>query len=234
MTMSEDDKAEGRLAKLRKPFVANQVSKLPKPTKQQTEAVKANYREGIRCDLCGSWHHPSVVHLDYVGHAAVTDRLLDVDPAWSWEPMSIGDDGLPRLDGDGGLWIRLTICGVTRLGYGDAQGKVGADAMKERIGDAIRNASMRFGVALDLWHKGDLHADDEEKTTSAAAALPAITKQKLDELCRKSIPLIESGKRKPDDLLAAWKTKYTLTPEDERLVKAMVKAMGEPGPAPND
>ena len=31
--------------------------------------------------------------------------------------------------------------------------------MKERIGDALRNAAMRFGAALDLWHKGDLHAD---------------------------------------------------------------------------
>jgi hypothetical protein len=32
--------------------------------------------------------------------------------------------------------------------------------MKERIGDALRNAAMRFGAALDLWHKGDLHGDD--------------------------------------------------------------------------
>ena len=31
------------------------------------------------------------------------------------------------------------------------------------IGDAIRNAGMRFGMALDLWHKGDLHADDGDE-----------------------------------------------------------------------
>lgn len=60
------------------------------------------------------------------------------------------------------MWIRLTVCGVTRLGYGDAQGKTGGDAMKERIGDALRNAAMRFGAALDLWHKGILHMDEEE------------------------------------------------------------------------
>jgi hypothetical protein len=70
---------------------------------------------------------------------------------------------LPVIDADGGMWIRLTICGVTRLGYGDAQGKTGGNATKERIGDALRNAAMRFGAALDLWHKGDLHEAEEAK-----------------------------------------------------------------------
>jgi hypothetical protein len=32
------------------------------------------------------------------------------------------------------------------------------------IGDALRNAAMRFGVALDLWHKGELHPDGEGAT----------------------------------------------------------------------
>lgn len=152
-----------QLKKLREPFPPNQVSKLPKPTKQQTDEVKQNYKNGERCAICGGWHHPKVVHLDYVGHAALTDRLLDVDPTWAWEPIALDSNGLPAIDKDGGLWIRLTICGVTRLGYGDAQGKTGGDAMKERIGDALRNAAMRFGAALDLWHKGDLHLDDDEK-----------------------------------------------------------------------
>lgn len=146
---------------MRSPFKEHQIGKLPKPTKAQTEEVKQNYRAGVRCSICGTWHHPNVVHLDYVGHAAVTDRLLDADPNWSWEPMTFSPDGLPLLDKDGGMWIKLTVCGVTRLGYGDAGGKQGPDAMKERIGDAIRNAAMRFGTALELWHKGELHVDDE-------------------------------------------------------------------------
>lgn len=100
--------------------------------------------------------------LAYVGHAALTDRLLQADPAWSWEPLACDERGLPALDEAGGLWIRLTVCGVTRLGYGDAGQKKGGDAMKERIGDALRNAAMRFGAALDLWHKGDLHKDEDE------------------------------------------------------------------------
>jgi hypothetical protein len=151
------------LALLREPFPSNQISKLPKPTKKQTEEVKADYRKGIRCTICGTWHHPDVVHLDYVGHAALTDRLLNTDPNWTWEPMALGQDGYPVIDRDGGMWIKLTVCGVTRLGYGDAQGKTGGDAMKERIGDALRNAAMRFGAALDLWHKGDLHAHDHDE-----------------------------------------------------------------------
>ena len=88
--------------------------------------------------------------LDYVGHAAVTDRLLTVDPEWSWEPLALDERGLPALDKSGNLWIKLTICGVTRLGVGDGK------SAKEAIGDAIRNAAMRFGVALDLWAKENL------------------------------------------------------------------------------
>lgn len=152
--------ASDALAKLRAPFPPHQISKLPKPTKAQTDAVKADFKKGARCRICGTWHHPDVVHLDYVGHAALTDRLLDTDPAWSWEPAALVD-GLPAFDRNGGLWIRLTVCGVTRLGYGSADGKSGGDAVKEIIGDALRNAAMRFGAALDLWHKGDLHLDDD-------------------------------------------------------------------------
>ena len=144
------------LALMRAPFPEHQISKLPKPLKKDAPKGK--------CNECGGWHGLPAVHLDYVGHAALTARLLDADAAWSWEPMSIDAAGLPALDRDGGMWIRLTVCGVSRLGYGDAQGKSGGDAMKERIGDALRNAAMRFGAALDLWHKGDLYRDDPEPT----------------------------------------------------------------------
>ena len=152
------------LALLREPFPANQISKLPKPTKKQTEEVRADFKRGIRCVLCGQWHHKDVVHLDYVGHAALTDRLLDCDPEWNWEPVAFDEKGAPAVDQAGGMWIKLTVCGVTRLGYGDADGKQGGNAVKERIGDALRNAAMRFGAALDLWHKGELHVDDVDIT----------------------------------------------------------------------
>lgn len=94
--------------------------------------------------------------LAYVGHAAASDRLLKVDPDWTWEPFALDDRGLPALDPEGNLWIRLTVCGVTRPGVGDGK------TAKERIGDAIRNAAMRFGVALDLWAKEDLSSNGDE------------------------------------------------------------------------
>lgn len=117
------------------------------------------------------------VQLDYVGHAAVTDRLLSVDPEWNWEPLATDLAGLPALDDNGNLWIRLTVGGVTRLGVGDGRN------MKERIGDALRNAAMRFGVALDLWSKDELESHVEhpelknDKPSAPAVAPPA---KKLD------------------------------------------------------
>src|SRR3546814_16384924 len=94
--------------------------------------ICADFKKGIRCKLCGAWHHPDVVHLDYVGHAALTDRLLDTDPEWSWEPVAFTEQGLPAFDQSGGLWIKLTVCGVTRLGYGHAAGKPNQDRTHER------------------------------------------------------------------------------------------------------
>jgi hypothetical protein len=163
------------LALLREPFPANQISKLPKATKRQTDEVRADFKKGIRCQLCGQWHHPDAVHLDYVGHAALTDRLLDCDLAWNWEPVATREDGTPAFDANGGMWIKLTVCGQTRLGYGHPDGKTGGDAIKECIGDALRNAAMRFGAALDLWHKGDLHgpAHDEETDKAVTDPTPA-------------------------------------------------------------
>ena len=156
------------LALLRAPFAAKHISKLPKPTKAQTDMVRQDFKAGIRCSSCGAWHHPDVVHLDYVGHAALTDRLLDADLNWNWEPVAVTPDGMPMLDANGGLWIRLTVCGMTRLGYGSAAQKNTGDTgdyIKELIGDALRNAAMRFGAALDLWHKDNLHDDVADATT---------------------------------------------------------------------
>ncbi len=142
--------------KLREPFPPSAIGKLPKPTKRDNPKGK--------CEECGGWHGLPAVHLDYVGHAATTDRLLSVDPEWTWEPMARGETGEPLMT-NGGMWILLTVCGVTRPGWGDGQ------SMKEIIGDAIRNAAMRFGVALDLWAKEDLH-DDAQRGNGVAAAQP--------------------------------------------------------------
>jgi hypothetical protein len=107
--------------------------------------------------------------LDYVSHAWVTDRLLKVDPQWNWEPVAFDEQGLPLFDENGGLWIRLTILGVTRYGYGEPQGRDRYDSKKGAIGNALRNAAMRFGVALDLWAKESTENAPRGRTEPAKA-----------------------------------------------------------------
>jgi hypothetical protein len=140
--MSEMTDAKAK--ELRKAFPKAAIGKLPKPYK--ADSARGN------CKECGGYHGLPAVHLDYVGHAATTDRLLAVDPEWTWRPFTAEEvTALPPKLRDAGLWIYLTVCGITRPGVGDGK------SAKECIGDAIRNAAMRYGVALDLWAKEDLH-----------------------------------------------------------------------------
>lgn len=123
---------------LRKPFDKSEIDRIPK--------------DGVT--------------LDYVGHASVTKRLLDADPDWTWEPLGLDPSGAPAItiiNGEASLWIKLTVGGVTRIGVGcesthvlwKGVEKTRTNLNKQLISDAIRNAAMRFGVALDLWKKHD-------------------------------------------------------------------------------
>ena len=85
------------LKMLREPFPAHQISKLPKESKAQADERKSNRDSAINCTVCGGWHHRRAVHLDYVGHAALTDRLLDTDVEWNWEPVAWTPDGRELL-----------------------------------------------------------------------------------------------------------------------------------------
>ena len=141
------------LAKLQAPFAADQIELLPKYTGKKVDG-KIPRDAYKKCSECGGYHPFPCVHLSYVGHAGITMRLLDVDPEWTWEPMAINASGTPQM-ADGGMWIRLTVLGITRIGFGDSDGKSGPSATKELIGDAIRNAAMRFGVGTYLWSKSE-------------------------------------------------------------------------------
>lgn len=133
-------------AALRAPFPPEAIGKIPKG---------------------GTW-------LDYVGHAAVTDRLLQVDPEWKWTPAAGGEMGnllITQRGNDSVMWIELTVCGVSRYGVGIVPTK-SFELEKQLISDAIRNAAMRFGVALDLWSKEDLHASSENAEGAGSRAQP--------------------------------------------------------------
>ncbi|MBW3663534.1 MAG: hypothetical protein KY469_10580 [Actinobacteria bacterium] len=163
---------EAGLAKLREPFGPDATDKLPRGVDKS--------KPKARCGVCNGWHEPASIHLDYVGHAQVTARLLDIDACWTWEPFSVDEQGQPALvrntKGEPiGLWIRLTVCGMTRPGFGELPASKGADGIKEAIGDAIRNAAMRFGVALELWAKGDLASDEQPPSPQQQAQVPSPT-----------------------------------------------------------
>jgi hypothetical protein len=141
------------------------------------------------------------LQLDYVSHAWVTDRLLQVDPAWSWKPLAFTDSGLPAFDSNGGLWIELTVCGVTRYGYGEPQGRDKFDQTKGAIGNAIRNAAMRFGVALDLWAKEQPAPVEAKPTPKATKELSTATQKMVERIkvagslveLSEVVPLIQGG-----------------------------------------
>jgi hypothetical protein len=173
MTDKQWDEPAEALARLREPFPAEQIGKLPK----------------------------GGITLDFVGHGFITQRLLDVDPFWHWEPFALDGLGLPLLDESGGLWIRLTVCGVTRIGYGDAGGRKGPNAVKEAIGDALRNAGMRFGLALELWCKG---ADPD------APAAPAKPKSPADTAREQLLKLATANKLDPRKLGQRFANDYGL------------------------
>lgn len=95
--------------------------------------------------------------VDYIGHAAITDRLNQAAPGWTYrvEPVVItGKDGLPHVMA---VFGTMTVGGVTRQEVGDVEhmSRYG-DELKKAISDFICRGAMRFGVGLDLWSKEDL------------------------------------------------------------------------------
>ena len=150
--MSEGN--EEKWARLREPFPSDMLELLPKPTERENPKGRCD-RPDVNGFFCGGWHGLPAVHLTYVGHAGITMRLQEVDPEWSWEPIGHDADGLPLVK-DGCLWIYLTVLGVRRIGVGDAVGSLpGPMATKVIVGDALRNAAMRFGIGAYLWSKSE-------------------------------------------------------------------------------
>jgi hypothetical protein len=167
-----DDVNDEAAKALRAPFPEKLIGKLPRVTCKacSDKSSRCEKHSKTKCQTCGAFISTAHIHLDFVGHAAATDRLLTVDPEWTWEPAAFADDGAPLIRREGGeasLWIRLTVAGTTRYGVGIAPAN-SDELEKKLISDAIRNAAMRFGVALDLWAKEDLSSQHEDEQSVAA------------------------------------------------------------------
>lgn len=153
------------LEKLREPFPPEVIGKLPKVScRECTNAHKAGKEtcpkhKKVRCDVCGNYLTDAHIHLDFVGHAEVRDRLMSVDPGWKLEPLALDEQGLPvikeSLSGNEWvLWVKLTVAGETKIGVGSVTKDVN-DIEKQLTGDALRNVARDFGVAIDLWKKSE-------------------------------------------------------------------------------
>ena len=144
------------------------------------------------------------VQLQFLGHAATTRALIESDPFWNWEPLAVGADGAPLIKQQGSrlvLWGRLTLHGVSRVCVGTCA-NTAFEPEKELVGDCLRNGAMRFGVALNLWAKGDWDLDPspvgvvEQPSASPSAAAPTPTPDLR--------PVIEAARR---DMTAAQKAR---------------------------
>ena len=199
------------LERLREKFPKEVEGILPKP-------YKADSQKG-NCNVCGGYHGLPAAHLPFVGHAAITDRLLAVDPGWTWDFVATDPNtGMPLLDSEKNLWITLTVCGVTRKGCGDGP------SMKVRIGDALRNAAMRFGVALYLWTKDELESDvaeSDEKTSRSRAP-----KSQPAPESPKSQPAPDKGLRTDAQSTALWTLASKVMPDKDQFRAWLSEGLG--------
>lgn len=98
-----------------------------------------------------------------VNIGTVIARISSVDPHWSWRPFALDENGLPAYtcDKDGepvGLWILLTIGGISMPGYGSYPRRNASirdpGFTATLVSQAIKHAARFFGVGLELRAKG--------------------------------------------------------------------------------
>ena len=218
--------------KLRWPFPTDLVCYRPQPWCRACGDAKSRVCSDHKkqwCDTCRQSLTEAHTDLAYVGHADVNERLDLVDPEWSWRPLNFSvpeelmgkavvespemfmrvlEAHAPKYDNEGGLWIIMAIHNddgvpVQRIGYGDAPGKRGSSAIKEIIGDAIRNAAMRYGVARYLWSRSEI--------ALATAGRPAEkkTQQRRTQPAKQTPPPAKSDGVSPAQVIAQTAFEYS-------------------------
>lgn len=122
------------------------------------------------------------VNLSYVSHSEITRILITIDAGWSWEPIE-WINGRPAIHIENGMatmWGKMTLLGKPMICVGSARADKG-DYEKELIGDLLRNGSMRYGIALNLWSKpegnsGGVNAQTITKSFPGSTAVNTASK----------------------------------------------------------
>lgn len=133
-----------RLAKMRRPFTAKQLSSRPEIWCTACSRGSCNvHSEGI-CAICGEHTREAHTHVDYISIAHIKKRLSDTDPQWEAKPL-----GEPVRSGD--WWtigVELTVCGVTKYGLGQTLTHDYRYGPAGLMSSAISNAFTMFGAGL--------------------------------------------------------------------------------------
>jgi hypothetical protein len=171
------------------------------------EDVYSKY--GIPDNSVVSYVDKNGVSLAYVSHAHITKTLCEIDPLWSWEPV-LGVDGLPAIRIQHGeirrrdkppllvematMWGKLTLLGVTRWAVGSVEAHK-PDLDKELVSDFLRNAAMRFGIALSLWMKDGTSHNEPANNAPARSNddRPVTITNKIPGKCRKCYTAVAAG-----------------------------------------
>jgi hypothetical protein len=181
------------------------------------------------------------VRLDYVGHAEITKILIEIDPEWSWEPVA-WENGRPATQTQLGkitkrdgtilefptvsMWGYLTLLGVTRIAVGSVEAHK-ADLDKELVSDFLRNAAMRFGIALALWTKGESKLQEVVKAHRQDDTIPHSTLVRSHEKPR-TATLGANAIDKPSEQQMAYLRKLNWegpVPETKVEASALIKRL---------
>ena len=91
----------------------------------------------------------------YISEEAITNRLDEVDPSWSFERLDITVRDTQVI-----ATFRLTVCGVSRDGVGMDSIKQGAgEAEKSAATDALKRAARLFGIGRYILEMGKAVTD---------------------------------------------------------------------------
>jgi len=100
----------------------------------------------------------------YVREGAITSRIEQIDPSWSWQVLSVA-----QRDQQCVVHGRLTISGVNRDGVGQAtiekgsNGRDANEAEKSATTDAMKRAARLFGVGRYLLDSDEFVGDKAAK-----------------------------------------------------------------------